>query len=250
MSASSAVPSTATAGPRWSPPTFARANLAGRFGDSGFEAVRQWTHAGPVTAESIEAARRWLADHAAFVDPPAQAGLKRWLAALALQCATKGTTPADAEVKAVAYAGGPLGDLPALCFTKATLDAAVRNFDWFPSAGELVKFLEAETADRRGQLRIAKQTAMATPQSSPTPAARRGTATRLAELAAIKERHGLRPDQPAAAILRDEVGATVLPEEAPRPLYVWQFPDGRYASAAVCPPGATAVGLVRSARNA
>jgi hypothetical protein len=175
--------------------------------------------------------------------------VRRWLIALALQTAGKGMTAADAEIKAAAYVS-TLVDEPAFCFTSATLKAAARKFQWFPSVAEIIGFLETETADKRGQLdvarRLARQRPERKPPAGPAPAVPHTWEDRIAELAAAKRMFGLTDDQSLSKILTPEPSAPRETEKA-KAQYVWIMPDGSRKLAAERPKGGRSLSEARAA---
>lgn len=229
---------TVTAGPHWRAATFAKAVERTSYGPDGYSASQRWELAVAPTEEAIEDAKRWLVDMAPLVQPADVASVRRWLIALALQTAGKGMTAADAELKAAAYVT-TLADEPAFCFTAATLKAAARKFQWFPSVAEIIGFLEAETADKRGQLDVAKRLARQQParRAPERPAARdrRSMEERIADLAAAKRAFGLKEGQSLSKIITAEPPRRDA--ESAKPLYVWIMPDGSRKLAAERPDG-------------
>ena len=231
--------STVTAGQHWQPPSFARPDERTKFGPDGFAVTRRWELCVAPTEEAIEDAKRWLVDHDALVRPANADGVRRWLIALALQTAGKGMTAGDAELRAAAYVP-TLIDEPAFCFTSATLKAAARKFQWFPSVAEIIGFLETETADKRGQLdvarRLARQQPTRRPPQGPGPTVPHTWEDRITELAAAKRMFGLTDDQSLSKILTPEPVAQ-RETEKPKPLYVWIMRDGSRKLEAERPQG-------------
>lgn len=225
-----------TAGQHWQPPSFARPVDRTVYGDHGYESVRDWK-AAPATEANIAAARQWLNDTARLAGPASHDSVRRWLIALALQTAGKGMTAADAEARAAAYVP-TLADEPAFCFTAATLKAAARKFNWFPSVAEIVAFLEVETADKRAQIDVAKRLSRQIPvrgSDDRRPTIVRAIDERLADVVAARRAFSLRDDQS----LRHIIDPPQRPRatEPMRAMHMWVDPDGNTVMGPDCPPG-------------
>lgn len=202
--------STETAGLPWQRPSFVAAGSRTTFSEDGQFQGRTELMSLPATPARIAEAKAWLERHRDAVYRVPLDHLTQWLTTLALQCNSRGVTAADATMRAQAYAS-TLGERPTYWFTHATLQAAARAFEWFPSVAELEKFLGQQCYERDGSVRLVRAMATAMPGDGNAvrpEAGPRGEMTRLGELLAIYRKRGdkVRAERIEAEIARSEQG--------------------------------------------
>lgn len=105
-----------------------------------------WLRLKSAPAAIIEEANCFLEATRGFMFPAPRKDVVTWMAALGACVA--GQMPAD-DVKMKLKVYADLNQQPAFCFTKDTLRAAARKFQWFPSYAELDAFLEGQGEEYR-----------------------------------------------------------------------------------------------------
>lgn len=138
--------------------------------------------------------------------PAPEQSFLRWLNVLWLGLPkSKGNAERWEAIKLV-YAA-LLGDFPAGCFTKRTLQAARDRFKFFPGTNELAGFLAPyrnEITNNVYRLRVVSKTSTQRPQPGQEPERPKRTPEELQSLAAITAKiranltHGPQPAKPAA----------------------------------------------------
>jgi hypothetical protein len=106
--------------------------------------VAAWKPPATITEGMIDVAQSDLRKLQPYLEPASPDGVSKWLVQLGMVTAGKDLTPAETRAKAMLYVN-LLTEFPDGVFKTASLNRAVDNFKWFPTANELREFLKAET---------------------------------------------------------------------------------------------------------
>lgn len=104
-----------------------------------------WKPPATITEGMIEVAQLDLRKLQPYLEPASPDGVSKWLVQLGMVTAGKDLTPAETKAKALLYVN-LLTEFPDGVFKTSSLNRAVDNFKWFPTANELREFLKGEAS--------------------------------------------------------------------------------------------------------